>query len=227
MKRIKILAVLLTISILSGCAGQNVQSDSPSGSDIAYEESTISEETKEEIIQLLYDYGDFNSNYIYCGYDSYASTNLNRSKFVTVEKTIVGGANDGDTYEQYYYKVTGDGITTEAGLYEAMLGLCTEKHINEELSPTLDNIYQFSDGDLYLTDVGVGGLIGYSSLSIDNIGKTDDDTLLLSFTAHGDEELETEDSNFTVTIKITEQGMRIDECDIFAQSFLVHFKTIE
>lgn len=227
MKRIKILAVLLTISILSGCAGQNAQSDIPSDSSVAYGETTVSTETKEEIIQLLYDYGEFNYNYLDCGYSSYVTTNLNRSKFVTVEKTIVSGANAGDTYEQYYYKVTGDGITTEAELYETMLGLCTEKHISEELSPILENMYQVSDGDLYIADLGGGGLLGYGSLSLDNIEKTADDTLLLSFTAHSDEEIGTGDSNFTVTVKITEQGMRIDECDTFAQSFLVHFKTIE
>ncbi len=222
MKMLKLLALLLSVAVFSGCAGQ-VQSDSALDS---VSESSVITEDREEILQLLQDYGVFYYDYFYGLSNSYIRKNVNRSKYVTVERTILNGANEGETYEQYYYKLKGDGITTEEALYEAASKLCTQKYIDEQLSLTIAHLYQISDGDLYVCDFGAGSLLGYSRLSLDTIEKTADDTLSLGFTAHGDDEMGTSDREFTVIVKTTEYGMGIDECDPFALDCLATFRTI-
>ncbi len=227
MKMLKLLALLILVAVLSGCAGQKAPSDiSGSTPDTSSEASDITED-REEILQLLQDYGEFYYDYFYGLSNSYIRKNVNRSKYVTVEETILTGANAGETYEQYYYKLTGDGITTEKELYETARRLCTQRYIDEVLSVSVDHWYQVSDGELYVADFGAGGLLGYSSLSLDTIEKTADDTLSLGFTVHGDDEMGTSDREFTVIIKTTEYGMGIDECDPFARDCLATFKTID
>ncbi len=209
-KYVRSAAIILLAALATGCSSPEAKTED------------------EQILELLADYGEFHRDYLDC---RAVKDNIEESDYVTVEQTRgVGAEDEGQPYDEYYYRVTGGEITTESGMHEKMSALADESYIDSALMPIFENNYQVSGGNLYLRE-GAGNdgtTIGTDHVYLDSIEQPDKDTILLQLVASGCIEDPPGMSfpvktNFTVTLKRTAEGLRISECDEFAQGCLADF----
>lgn len=216
--KLQIIAAALCFAVLSaGCAAKQDREVTP---DI---DSTAEDSEKgidvEQVLKLLGDYGAFQRGYVDC---RIVRDNIDKSDSVMKESIRGAGAEDeGQPYDEYYYRVTGD-ITTEAEFLEAAEGLATEDHIKKEIMPAFNSNYTVSEGNLYLREgAGYDGTtLGIEHVYLDSAEETDEDTILLTLTASGEDV----NDEFKITIDCGSGALKIDECGLFAADCLADFQ---
>ncbi|MDE6593892.1 MAG: hypothetical protein K2K57_12645 [Oscillospiraceae bacterium] len=183
---------------------------------ISSEKYTPSEEEKTQIQSLLKECKKFFYDY-YDGKEIQHHKDENKS--ITVTKTADNGMFAGESYEETLYEITDGEVMSMGDMYELMKPLFTEKMSEVLKDDMIRSGYYEKDGKLYITD-GVGsngGLLGTDTVHITSVGKIDNDTFVLYMNAFGagenwDLDYDTSE-NFTVILKKTEDGFKMDECD--------------
>ncbi|MDE7293529.1 MAG: hypothetical protein K2N72_03800 [Oscillospiraceae bacterium] len=183
---------------------------------ISSEKYTPTEEEKTQIQNLLKDCKKF-------FYDYHDGKEIqhrkNKNKFITVTKTADNGMLAGESYEETFYEITDGEVTSMDDLNELMKPLFTEKMADMLRDDMIRSGYYEADGKLYISNSvgGNGSLLGTDTVHITSVGKTDEDTLVLYMNAFGAGEnwdLKYDISeDFTVILKRTEDGFKMDECD--------------
>ncbi len=136
------------------------------------------------------------------------------NKSITTQKTY----SSGETYDVVIYEIADGDVLSIADMQDKMRPFFTDKMI-DYIFEECNYYYYEENGRLYVLD-GVGsegGGLGVDTLHITSVGMTDKDTLVLYMTEFGAGENWSLDydliDNFTVTLKKTDNGFKIDECN--------------
>lgn len=184
-------------------------------------EYAVTDEEKQQIQTLLKESGQFFYDYIDC---KEICKHTDTSKTVTTQETADNGMYEGEAYNRTWYEVTDGDVTSLNALNEKTEKLFTE-NMTADLGTAIANNYHEENGKLYLSDNAGsdGGLLGTDTVYIKSVGKADD-VFILYMTAFGageswelDHDL-TED--FTVLLKKTDNGFKVDECSLNAQAYI-------
>lgn len=184
-------------------------------------EYTVTDEEKQQIQTLLKESGQFFYDYIDC---KEICKHTDTSKTVTTQETADNGMYEGEAYDRTWYEVTDGDVTSLDVLNEKTEKLFTE-NMTADLGTAIANNYHEENGKLYLSENAGsdGGLLGTDTVYIKSVGKADD-VFILYMTAFGagenwelDHDL-TED--FTVLLKKTYNGFKVDECSLNAQAYI-------
>ena len=184
-------------------------------------EYTVTDEEKQQIQTLLKESGQFFYDYIDC---KEICKHTDTSKTVTTQETADNGMYEGEAYDRTWYEVTDGDVTSLDVLNEKTEKLFTE-NMTADLGTAIANNYHEENGKLYLSENAGsdGGLLGTDTVYIKSVGKADD-VFILYMTAFGagenwelDHDL-TED--FTVLLKKTDNGFKVDECSLNAQAYI-------
>lgn len=238
MKKNRIIPIFLVLTLMSGCSSQtaNGVSETTSNSsalstdasvseqtDAAISEKcTLSDEEKLQIQDLLTRSKTFFYEYVDC---KEICKHKNENGAITTQEIIDNGMYEGQEENKTWYEVADGEVMSLSDLNEKMNQIFTEKMI-ASLSDTLENFYREENGKLYISDNAGsdGGLLGTDTVYINSVGETDENTFVLYMTAFGAGENWDLDSDitddFTVTLKKTDSGFKIDECDIPAYQYI-------
>lgn len=185
------------------------------------QEYAVTDEEKQQIQTLLKESGQFFYDYINC---KEICKHTDTNKTVTTQEIADNGMYEGEAHDRTWYEVTGGDVTSLDALNEKMGKLFTE-NMTADLDTAIDKNYHEENGKLYLSDNAGsdGGLLGTDTVYIKSVGKADD-MFVLYMTAFGagenwelDYDL-TED--FTVLLKKTDNGFKVDECGLNAQAYI-------
>ncbi len=176
----------------------------------------VSDDEVNEILLLLGKTSDF----LYL-VDSCKGTcrSVSETDFITVETPDGSSKN----YDETYFLLDKGELTTSGSLNSAVDALFTENG-KEELS--LEHNYKARDGKLYLRkDAGQdGGLLGTDSVTLEKAEYIDKGSIELELHAFGSKdnwESETDyNDDFTITLKKTENGFKIDKLGLKAISYI-------
>ncbi len=139
--------------------------------------------------------------------------------------------SNGEIYENRLYEVVSGEVTTKDDLINKMKPIFTDEFSEEMLNAlggTHDYYYFDNDGKIYISDTvgGEGGLLGYDEAHISSVDEVEIDTLILNMTAFGSAKKwgydNDENEAFTVTLKRTDGGLRVDKCDDTARMFITY-----
>lgn len=233
-KKIKtyLLPVCLTTLLLCGCSQtENTETAvtektvqvTAEITDTAALPLNLTEEQK-QIQSLLTEAKQFFFDY-YKGYE--IQTHADHGKFITQEAAL----SDGEIYENRLYEVVSGEVTTKDDLINKMKPIFTDEFSEEMLNAlggTHDYYYFDNDGKIYISDTvgGEGGLLGYDEAHISSVDEVENDTLILNMTAFGSAKKwgydNDENEAFTVTLKRTDGGLRVDKCDDTARMFITY-----
>ena len=168
--------------------------------------------TEEEQIQLLLQ----ESHKIFFDYvlGKEMQNHVNWSKSITIPKTY----DSGETLDTTVYEIADGDVLSIADMREKMRPFFTDKMI-DYIFEECNHYYHEENGKLYVSD-GVGsegGGVGVDTVHITSMEMTDEDTVTLYMIEFGAGENWGLDydliDNFTVTLKRTDNGFKIDECD--------------
>ncbi len=247
MKRMWVIAAALAAAVLSACgnaeeAAKNAATESVSEFTSAQEteetasgqETTetplpvetvnISAEEKAEIQSLLIEAGKFSYGYLHC---EEIADHIDENQYITMPKTDVYG-ND---YDFKWCLVTDGEITSMDGLKEKALSIFTEKaYLGFDFIST---DYKEKNGKLYLrSDAGGdGSLLGTDYAYILSAEEPDGETIVLNMRAFGagenwDLPYDLEE-DFSIKLKRTENGLRIDTFDPHVEQYITWAYTHE
>ena len=139
---------------------------------------------------------------------------VNWSKSITISKTY----DSGETLDTTVYEIADGDVLSIADMQEKMRPFFTDKMI-DYIFEECNHYYHEENGKLYVSD-GVGsegGGLGVDTLHITSMEMTDEDTVTLYMIEFGAGENWGLDydliDNFTITLKRTDNGFKIDECD--------------
>lgn len=157
----------------------------------------------EEITDLFGEFGKF--YYEYCGSDS-------------AWDHITSGEG-ADSFENengiHFGKVVNAEIKTYGALMDKLKSMLTDKCIEDTSEDILDWFRTNENDDLYVRNRGAGGYLGYDYLRINSIGYPEGDTIALDMSRVGEKENwdyeEDLAEDFKITLKKTDNGLRIDE----------------
>lgn len=189
---------------------------------IAAEKYIPSDEERAQIQELLTKSKEFFYGYIAC---KDICQHTNQSHSVTTTETIDNGMYEGQTAEKTWYEVSDGEVMSLDALNEKMDSLFTENMIGS-LDGVLKKLYHEENGRLYIADYAGsdGGVLGTDTVHIASVGKADENTLVLYMTAFGagenwdlDHDL---NEDFTVVLKNTDSGLKIDVCDFVAYQYI-------
>ena len=172
-----------------------------------------------EVVKLLQGFGGFIHDYIDC---KLISENTDENDMISVHTIISNGMYAGESYEQTFFRIESGEITTMPELENRLSMYVTESFRNSEQMTASLSCYAEQDGALYLAENAGsgGGLLGVDEVYLNVIEHPDESTLLLHMNAFGSKENWELDSDFsrdfTIALKRTEDGLRIDECGEFA-----------
>lgn len=135
-------------------------------------------------------------------------------KFITIP--IIN--NLGESYDSTIYEIVDGDVLSIADMQDKMRPFFTDKMIDYVFEEC--NYYYYEEnGKLYVFD-GIGsegGGVGVDTVHITSVEMADDDTLILHMTEFGAGENWNLDhdiiNNFTITLKRSDNGLKIDECD--------------
>ncbi|MDE5576562.1 MAG: hypothetical protein K2J11_04165 [Oscillospiraceae bacterium] len=142
-------------------------------------------------------------------------------------KSITTPSTDylGESYDMPLYEIVDGDVLSVADMQDKMRPFFTDKMI-DFIFEGYNYYYYEENGKLYVSD-GIGsdgGGAGVDTVHITSAETTDEDTLVLYMTEFGAGENWDLDhdiiNNFTVTLKRTDNGFKIDECDEVAISIL-------
>lgn len=136
------------------------------------------------------------------------------SKSITIQKTN----NLGESYDSKIYEIVDGDVLSFADMREKMRPFFTDKMIDYVFEEC--NYYYYKEnGKLYVSD-GVGsegGGVGVDTVHITSAENADENTIILNMIEFGAGENWGLDydlvDNFTITLKRTDNGFKIDECD--------------
>lgn len=183
-------------------------------------------EEQKQIQALLTEAKQFFFDY-YRGYEIQTHIEYGSDKYFTQEVTT----DDGETFERMFFEVVSGDVTTKDDLINEMKPIFTDELTDETLtvlSGGSDYYYFDDEGKIYITSSvgGEGGQLGYDEAHICSVDEIDDDTLVLNMTAFGSAERWGYDNDeteaFTVTLKRTEDGLRISGYDHTALMFITY-----
>lgn len=124
----------------------------------------------------------------------------------------------GESYDMPLYEIANGDVLCIEDMQNKMRPFFTDKMINY-IFEECNYYYHEKNGKLYVSD-GIGsegGGVGVDTVHITSVKVTDEDTLVLYMTEFGAGENWDLDydliDNFTVTLKRTDNGFKIDECD--------------
>ncbi|MGN0551858.1 MAG: hypothetical protein ACI4I1_00645 [Oscillospiraceae bacterium] len=149
----------------------------------------------------------------------------NENSFITTQEIADNGIYEGQTVDRIWYEVVDGDVMTISDLTEKLTPIFTEKMINY-LKAEIDDYYYEENGRLYISESAGsnGGLLGTDTVHIDSVGKVDESTLVLYMTAFGAGENWDMDhdtaADFTVLLKRTDGGLKIDECSSAAFQYI-------
>lgn len=133
--------------------------------------------------------------------------------------------HEGQTESKTWYEVADGEVMSFNDLNEKMDQIFTEKMI-ESLGDILGNSYHEENGRLYISDGAGsdGGVLETDTVYINSVGEMDENTFVLYMTAFGagenwDLDFDIKD-DFTVILKKTDRGLKIDECDAAAYQYI-------
>ncbi len=186
---------------------------------------SISAEEKEEIQSLLTEAGKFSYGYLQC---KEIIHNIDENEYITIPKTN----KFGNEYEFKGCLVTGGEITSMDEFSEKALSIFTERAY-KSFDYILTYNYAEEDGKLYLwNDAGSdGSLLGTDYAYIVSAEEPDEETIVLNMTAFGagenwDLPYDMED-NFSIELKRTEDGLRVDTFDSHVEQYITWAYTPE
>lgn len=168
--------------------------------------------TEEEQIQLLLQ----ESHKIFYDYvlGKEMQNHVGWGKFITIPRIN----NLGESYDLKIYEIVDGDVLSIADMQDKMRPFFTDKMI-DYIFEECNYYYHEENGKLYVSD-GVGsegGGVGVDTLHITSMETTDEDTLVLHMTKFGAGENWDLDydiiNNFTITLKRSDNGLKIDECD--------------
>ncbi len=115
----------------------------------------------------------------------------------------------------HFGKIVNAEIKTYNALTEKLKSMLTEKCIENSSEYILDRFDTKENDDLYVQNKGAGGYLGYDYLRINSIDYPDEDTVALDMSVVGEKENwgyeKDQEEDFTMTLKKTDGGLRIDE----------------
>ena len=218
--------MVITI-ILTGC-NKSSKSESLSGLQIAghINNSVETTEKLEQVFRLFKDYALF---YYAMTPSTDLSGFIDKSQKISVD--IIG--YDGKNYKEDYFKAVNLPALTITELEENLDGFCTENLKNEFLKMTENGFFTVNENcELYISSNGFGrGIgLGMDSLYLDSIEYPDENVMIVNVISFGgkdnwntEEDLEEEAE---IKFILTENGWRIDECDINAVDFFYFYNEI-
>ncbi len=187
-------------------------------------ESVLPAEAVKQILKPLKDYGDL--------YWEMFPFDLNEE---LVDKTQTISAERGDApygiHTQTFYKVVNGDIQTESQFIAKLDSMLTEK-MKKDFLENSHRPFEFSDGDLYISGRGAGGMgAGMDALYLDSIEYTDDNTVVVTAVSFGEKNKwgTSEDIKDTATATLvkTADGFRIDECEDNTTIYFYFYDEIE
>lgn len=242
MKRINIfLAILISAMLLAGCIDNTPAADPKDDSNTSSESSAISadfenssekmssiienmkpKEVKiEEIIKLLGDYGDFNYEYLHP--QEFEDFTDHKESFVFTQFY-----SNGELSNKSYFKITEKELNTPEKFFGKLKSFVTENYLASRLIDNINMMYSAKDGYMYIgSTVAFGYGIGKDIFYIDSVEYPDNETILVKLSTFGEDSLGDEViDKSTITIKRTEDGLRIDKCEGYPELDLYYFKEI-
>lgn len=180
-----------------------------------------SESEKDEIRSLLGDCKEFFYGYTEC---KVVKDHVDRNSTAVINEILDNGMYKGMMDSSTGYEVIDGDVVSMADLKEKMSPLFTDKMMEEGME--LHQCYFEKDGKLYLREGAGdnGGVLGTDEIYVSSVGEVDEDTLILYFTAFGAGENWDTDydliHNFTIQLKRTDNGFKVDECDFVARSYI-------
>lgn len=140
--------------------------------------------------------------------------------------------SDGKAYDIPYYAVVDGDVTTKTDLINKMKPIFTDEFADEMLLNLCESRgrthYYFDDADnIYIAYADGGSLLGFDALYITSVDESDADAFILNMTAFGSAENWDYDDgdaieDFTVTLKRTNKGLKIDKCDSTACMYITY-----
>ncbi len=215
------LSLCLSVMLFCGCSQAGNAETTAAVSETSSADALT--EDQKEIQALLTETKQFLYDYVR-GYE--IQTHADRKKAVTREAVL----SNGKASEVTLYKVKDGNVTTKDDLIAKMEPIFTDKFSEEILHQLGDaNDYYFFDdnGDIYISDTvgGEGGLLGFDTVHITSVYEADDD-LTLNMTAFGSAEKWGWENDvaedFTITLKRTEEGLKVDKCSPDAQIYITY-----
>ena len=197
-----------TYNISTVISSTNNKPEPPEIKPVEYPETELKLSSEmEDIIDLFGKFGAFNREYLI---------------FDNIDKVASGEGGFRDENDHYYGKVTNASITTYSALIETLNSMLTDKCIEETSEHILDYFRTNENDELFLRSFGAGGYLGSDYIRINSIGYPDDETILLDMSTVGEKENWGYEDNgfeedwimdFKITLKRTDNGLRIDEID--------------
>ena len=142
-------------------------------------------------------------------------------ELVDMEQTISAERpTSAGTMTRTFYKVVNGDIKTEEQFIAKIDTMLTEKAKKEFLADPERN-FEFSDGNLYISGRGAGGMgTGMDALYLDSVEYTDENTVVVTVISLGDKNNwgtseDIKDAAKATLVK-TDDGFRIDTCDYSA-----------
>ena len=179
----------------------------------------------EEIIKLLGDYGDFNYEYLHP--QEFEDFTDHKESFVFTQFY-----SNGKLSNKSYFKITEKELNTPEKFFGKLKSFVTENYVASRLIDNINMMYSAKDGYMYIgSTVAFGYGIGKDIFYIDSVEYPDNETILVNLSTFGYKEnvyAATEDiiQKYTVTIKRTEDGLRIDASEGYPELDLYYFKEI-
>lgn len=139
-------------------------------------------------------------------------------ELVDMEQTISAERpTSAGTMTRTFYKVVNGDIKTEEQFIAKIDTILTEKAKKEFLVDPERN-FEFSDGNLYISGRGAGGMgTGMDALYLDSVEYTDENTIVITVISFGDKNNWGTSENIKdiakATLVKTDEGFRIDTCD--------------
>lgn len=204
-------------------AGATVQTTSDTAVSAASSKKNLTEE-QTQIQDLLSKTKQFFYDYVR-GYE--IQTHVDFGKTITQEVTL----SDGKIYEIPLFEVVNGDVMTKTDLINKMDLIFTNEFYEKllfELGGAHDYYFFDDDGKIYISGTvgGEGGLLGIDTTHISFVDESSEDTIVLNMTAFGSAERWGYDNdkieNFTITLKRTEEGLKIDKCDRDAQMYITY-----
>lgn len=178
----------------------------------------------ERIIKLLGDYGDFCYEYLHPQY---------YDEFTDKKESIAFTrfAWNGHPYDEHYYKITKKELDTVEKFFGKLKSLVTDGYLAGSIIDDVNRLYSAKDGYMYIgSTVAFGYGIGKDIFYIDSVEYPDNETIIVNLTAFGDKDnWGTEEDiidKSTITIKRTEEGLRIDDTEGYPELNLACYQEI-
>ena len=193
------------------------------------ESATQNETDNEQILESLYDYGDFMCNVTFKPGKDWNFDIAYEEDTITIDsdtKEVISSPEDAQRFSHTLYKAKDEWVKQ----LRSMITDNMEKSLIDELYRDYIYIYQ---NEWYIKPNGGGrGVgLGQSELILDSYEKPDESTLILNFTSIGYKEDWGTDEDIIekgqiILIK-TEKGFLIEKCPLSAAEWFVHFENIK